>query len=137
MNIQELIKQLNGMKLLYGNKIILTITDGETEYRIKDITGKSCAQYFEPSDHVSEIIVRIDKKLYSDESSSDFQNKWIPVSEKLPESDGCYIVIEKSGRVCTYVFHKEGNSEEYWKRCAVAWSPESYKAESEEQEWSQ
>lgn len=59
------------------------------------------------------------------------QPKWILVSEKLPESDGCYIVTEKSGRVCTYVFHKEGNSEEYWKRCAVAWSPESYKAENE------
>lgn len=58
---------------------------------------------------------------------------WIPVAERLPEKDAFYLVTEKSGRVCTYVFHK-GNSEEYWKRCAVAWMPlpESYKAESEE-----
>lgn len=49
--------------------------------------------------------------------------KWTPISEKLPDSDGCYRVIEKSGNVGTYVFHKEGNSEEYWKRCAIAWQP--------------
>ena len=49
--------------------------------------------------------------------------RWIPVSERLPKNDDCYLVTEKSGRVCTYVFHKEGNSEEYWKRCAVAWMP--------------
>ncbi len=49
--------------------------------------------------------------------------RWILVSEKLPENDGSYFVTEKSGRICTYVFRKEGNSEEYWKRCAVAWMP--------------
>lgn len=47
--------------------------------------------------------------------------KWIPVSERLPEKDGYYYVIDTTGRVCTYVFHKQGNSEEYWKRCAIAW----------------
>ena len=60
------------------------------------------------------------------------QTKWTPISEGLPKSDGYYTVIENSGRVCTYVFHKEGNSKEYWKRCAVAWmpSPKPYEAES-------
>lgn len=62
MNIQNLIKQLEDMILVYGDRIILTITDGETEYRIKDITGKLCAKYFEPSDNVAEVIVRIDRK---------------------------------------------------------------------------
>ena len=62
MGIQDLIKQLQDIVLIYGDKIILTITDGKSEYRIKDITGKSCAQYFEPSDHVSEVIVRISRK---------------------------------------------------------------------------
>lgn len=59
--------------------------------------------------------------------------RWIPVTEKLPEKDAFYLVTEKSGRVCTYVFHK-GNSEEYWKRCAVAWMPlpKPYGLESEE-----
>ena len=58
--------------------------------------------------------------------------RWIPVTEKLPEKDAFYLVTEKSGRVCTYVFHK-GNSEEYWKRCAVAWMPlpKPYGLESE------
>lgn len=51
------------------------------------------------------------------------EQKWISVGERLPESDGHYLVTEKSGRVCIYVFHKEGNSEEYWKRCVVAWMP--------------
>lgn len=61
------------------------------------------------------------------------QIKWIPITEYLPEEDGCYLVTENSGRICTYVFHKEGNSEEYWKRCAVAWMPfpEPYKLKSE------
>jgi hypothetical protein len=62
MSIQDLIKQLQDIELVYGDKIILTITDGESEYRIKDITGKPCAKYFEPSDHVAEVIVRIDRK---------------------------------------------------------------------------
>lgn len=62
MSVQELIKQLDDMVLVYGDKIILTISDGETEYRIKDITGKLCAKYFEPSDNVAEVIVRIDRK---------------------------------------------------------------------------
>ena len=62
MNIQDLIKQLQDIILIYGDKIILTITDGKSEYRIKDISGKSCAQYLEPSDHVSEVIIRIDRK---------------------------------------------------------------------------
>ena len=59
---------------------------------------------------------------------------WIPVSERLPENNGYYRVTEKSGRVCIYVFHKEGNSEEYWKRCIIAWMPlsEAYKEKSEE-----
>ena len=60
--------------------------------------------------------------------------KWIPVSERLPKSDGNYIVTENNGRVGIYVFHTGGNSEEYWKRCAVAWMPlpNPYKAESVE-----
>lgn len=62
MSIQDLIKQLQDIILIYGDRIILTITDGESEYRIKDITGKQCAKYFEPADHVSEIIVRISRK---------------------------------------------------------------------------
>lgn len=62
MSVQDLIKQLQDTVLIYGDKIILTITDGKTEYKIKDITGKPCAKYFEPSEHVAEVIVRIDRK---------------------------------------------------------------------------
>ena len=62
MSVQELIKQLEDTVLIYGDKIILTISDGETEYRIKDITGKLCAKYFEPSDNVAEVIININRK---------------------------------------------------------------------------
>ena len=59
--------------------------------------------------------------------------RWIPVSERLPEDDGYYFVTEKDGRIGTYVFHKQGNSEEYWKRCAIAWMPlpEPYREDAE------
>ena len=62
MNILELIKQLNDMKLLYGNKIILKITDGKSDYIIRDITGMSCAKYFVPSDRVAEVIINIKRE---------------------------------------------------------------------------
>ena len=61
-NIQDLIKQLQDIILIYGDRTIVTITDGESEYHIKDITGKQCAKYFEPADRVSEVIVRISRK---------------------------------------------------------------------------
>jgi hypothetical protein len=62
MNIQDLIKQLQDMTMLYGNKIVLTITDGHNEYSIKEITGKQCAKYFEPSDNVAEVVITIGRK---------------------------------------------------------------------------
>ena len=62
MNIQELIKQLEDMMLIYGDRIILTITDGENEYRIKNINGKQCAKYFEPKDNVAEVTINICRK---------------------------------------------------------------------------
>lgn len=60
--IQKLIKQLEDMILIYGDRIILTITDGESEYRIKDIKGKQCAKYFELEDNVAEVIINISRK---------------------------------------------------------------------------
>lgn len=62
MNIQDLINQLQDMVLLYGDRIVLTITDGQNEYSIKEITGKQCAKYFEPSDNVAEVIITIGRK---------------------------------------------------------------------------
>ena len=62
MSIKDLIKQLEDMRLLYGDKVILTVTDGELDYRVKDITGISCAKYFEPSDNVAEVIITIGRK---------------------------------------------------------------------------
>ena len=62
MTLKELIKQLEDMQLLYGDKEILTVTDGELDYRIKNITGIGCAKYFEPSDNVAEVIITIGRK---------------------------------------------------------------------------
>ena len=63
MNIQELIDQLNDMVLIYNTKgIILTITDGDNEYRIKGITGINCGKHFQPSDNVAEVTINIKRK---------------------------------------------------------------------------
>lgn len=62
MKLKELIKRLEDMRLLYGDKVVITVTDGELDYRVKDITGISCAKYFEPSDNVAEIIITISRK---------------------------------------------------------------------------
>lgn len=62
MKLKELIKRLEDMRLLYGDKVILTVTDGELDYRVKDITGIGCAKYFEPSDNVAEVIITISRK---------------------------------------------------------------------------
>lgn len=59
MQIKDLIKQLENMRLLYGDKIILTITDGESEYSIKDIKGNQCAKFFKPADKVAEVIINL------------------------------------------------------------------------------
>lgn len=62
MTIKELIKQLEDMRSLYGDKVILTVTDGELDYRVKDITGISCAKYFKPEDKVAEVIITVKRK---------------------------------------------------------------------------
>ena len=62
MEIKELIKQLEDMRLLYGDKVVLTVTDGELDYRIKCITGIGCAKYFKPEDKVAEVIITISRK---------------------------------------------------------------------------
>lgn len=62
MTIKELIKILNDMILIYGDKTILSVTDGISVYSIKQITGKQCAKYFRPIDHVSEVIITIKKE---------------------------------------------------------------------------
>lgn len=62
MKLKELIKQLEDMRSLYGDKVILTVTDGELDYRVKDITGIGCAEYFDPSDNVAEVIITVKRK---------------------------------------------------------------------------
>lgn len=61
-------------------------------------------------------------------------HRWIPVSERLPEKDGQYLVTTTNGDIARYVFNKNGNSLEYWRRCAIAWMPlpEPYKVEPQE-----
>jgi hypothetical protein len=60
--IKELIKQLEDMQLLYGDKIILTVTDGKSENIIKSVSGIPCARYFKPEDKVAEVIITIGRK---------------------------------------------------------------------------
>lgn len=62
MTIKDLIKQLEDMRLLYGDKVILTVTDGESENGIKSISGIPCARYFKPEDKVAEVFITIGRK---------------------------------------------------------------------------
>lgn len=58
---KKIIKSLEDMLLIYGNRHIITITDGENKYRILEIDGYQCAKHFEPSDKVAEIVIKINK----------------------------------------------------------------------------
>ena len=57
------------------------------------------------------------------------EQKWIPVSERLPSEKGEYLVTNRQGYVVRYCFNCNASSEEYWERCALAWIPlpEPYK----------
>lgn len=72
--------------------------------------------------------------LEQEPNNSENPNKWIPVSERLPEKDEQYLVTTTNGDIARYVFNKNGNSLEYWRRCVIAWMPlpRPYKSESED-----
>ena len=59
--------------------------------------------------------------------------QWIPVSKRLPEEKGLYVVTDSKGDVVRFVFEDTEMSREYWKRCAKAWmpSPKPYKGDKE------
>lgn len=63
------------------------------------------------------------------------ESKWIPVTERLPDEEGFYLVTRRiTDDVATFIFRCTPTSKDYWKRCATAWmpKPQPYKAESEE-----
>ena len=72
------------------------------------------------------------------------QTKWIPVSERLPEENGDYLVTIEwkgscSGNIYTEIDIVEYDKTKKWRNCGVddyviAWMPlpELYKAESED-----
>lgn len=57
----------------------------------------------------------------------ELENYWICVNDRLPNKDGYYDVINIRGEKCKYVFNTQGNSKEYWRRCALLWNPLSHK----------
>lgn len=63
------------------------------------------------------------------------QNRWIPVSERLPEKDGCYLVTTTgtNNDIIDIAFY----TDDIWHKASKvkAWMPlpEPYKAESEEE----
>ena len=64
------------------------------------------------------------------------QTRWIPVSERLPEEDGCYLVTTTgtNNDIIDIAYYTEG----IWNKASRirAWMPlpESYKEESEKEE---
>lgn len=73
--------------------------------------------------------------LCTDESSSENPNKWIPVSDRLPEEDGCYLVTTTgtNNDIIDIAYYTDG----IWHKASriKAWMPlpEPYKAESEDE----
>lgn len=59
MMFKNFVKIIKDMEMLYGDKTILTITDGKKEYSINGINGVPHAKYFEPSDNVAEVTIII------------------------------------------------------------------------------
>lgn len=62
--------------------------------------------------------------------------RWIPVSERLPEEDGLYLISTCMNCIDTCLFYKD-DDEYVWvdyEESVIAWMPlpKSYKAESEE-----
>ena len=68
--------------------------------------------------------------LCKDESSSENPNRWIPVSDRVPEDDRLVIVCTESGQVYTdYYFDDQSD---YWRLAKIiAWQdlPRAYKKE--------
>ena len=73
------------------------------------------------------------KKGYRDGLRDKPEPHWIPVTERLPDEDGLYLVTTSKGQAQVHVFSHNGNSEEYWMRCNKAWMPlpEPYREEGE------
>ena len=78
----------------------------------------------------ADIIARMQHRII-DIPSAQPESKWAPVSERLPEEDGLYLVTDHKGEIVRYVFSNNESSRDYWIRCAVAWMPlpEPYRAE--------
>lgn len=51
-------------------------------------------------------------------------NDWIPVTERLPDEAGVYLVTDSGGEVVRYVFNMNESSREFWYRNVVAWMPQ-------------
>ena len=62
------------------------------------------------------------------------EQRWIPVSERLPDKPNIYTVTDSKGDVVRFAFYNNESSREYWKRCAKAWMPlpKPYKEEQDE-----
>ena len=73
-------------------------------------------------------------KIYELLDKLEQESKWIPVTERLPDEEGFYLVTRRiTDDVATFIFRCTPTSKDYWKRCATAWmpKPKPYKAESE------
>ena len=61
------------------------------------------------------------------------EQRWIPVSERLPEEPNIYTVTDSKGDVVRFAFYNNESSRKYWRRCAKAWMPlpEAWEGEEE------
>ena len=51
------------------------------------------------------------------------QPRWISCSERLPLTEGVYIVTGRNGTVSRFLFSDTDASKKYWHRAVLAWMP--------------
>ena len=95
---------------------------GRTTYKTKhDLMSRINTSIADENGWLGGIAESLDE--IEDLPSAQPEQRWILCSERLPEEDGLYLVTTSKGQVQVHVFSHNGNSEEYWMRCNMAWMP--------------
>jgi hypothetical protein len=103
------------------------MTNEEAIKELKD-ASYSEARYGDKDNHRDEVMKRIEA--FDMAIQVLVQTKWIPVSERLPEKNGKYLVTVRNGNVYAGVYDAFSGR---FQCAAIAWMPlpEPYRSESE------
>ena len=139
MTLKELVKQLEDMRLLYGDKVILTVTDGKSDYHIKNITGiaelaewlKELKQLRQQASWIPIVYREATQEEKDDYFARNGEELCYMVESEMPEN-GQEVLVSSGGYVSEDVFDEDYYSFENHETIDVdAWIPlpKPYKAE--------